>query len=73
MINYKNKEEKNIRKKNKYNNKNEIDMGKVNTIFEDLETEYNLSSMVEKDKIIAKIIELKCDRDKINAWIDEVM
>ena len=73
MINYKNKEEKNIKKKNKYNNKDEIDMEKVKTIYEDLETEYNLSCILEKEQIIAKIIELKCDHNKINDWIDEVM
>ena len=45
----------------------------VNTIFEELENEYNLSSILDKEKIIGKIIELKCDRGKINDWIDEVM
>ena len=48
-------------------------MGKVNTIFEDLETEYNLSCIIDKEQIIAKIIELKCDKEKINYWIDEIM
>jgi len=38
-----------------------------------LENEYNLSSIIDRDKIIAKIKELKCDRDKINEWIDEIM
>ena len=45
----------------------------VFTIFNELETEYNLSCILEKEEIIAKIIELKCDKEKINAWIDEVM
>jgi len=50
-----------------------LDQELIKKIFEDLETEYNLSSILEKDDIIKKIIELKCDRDKINIWIDEVM
>ena len=60
------------------NNDGKINYGglnpeEVNTIFEELENEYNLSSILDKEKIIGKIIELKCDRGKINDWIDEVM
>ena len=65
--------EKELEKQKEELEKDEIDMGKVNTIFEDLETEYNLSCILEKNEIIAKIIELKCDKNKIKDWIDEVM
>ena len=42
-------------------------------IFEELVDEYNLTSLIEKEEIIEKIQELKCDRDKINEWIDALI
>jgi len=38
---------------------------------DDLEEEYSISSIVDKDEVIKKIIELNCDREKINKWIEE--
>ena len=42
-------------------------------IFEELEDAYNLTSMKEKEEIIEKIKELKCDRDKINEWVEAII
>ena len=49
------------------------DDGSVKAMFDELEEEYNLSSILDKYVIIYKIIELKCGRHAINVWIDEVM
>ena len=49
------------------------DDGSVKAMFDELEEEYNLSSILYKYVIIDKIIELKCDRDAMNEWIDELM
>ena len=45
----------------------------VDKIFNDLEMEYNLSSILPKKVIIDTIIELKCDREKIIDWVNEVL
>ena len=46
---------------------------KVIEIFNELEDGYNLTSLKEKEEIIEKIIELKCDRDKINEWVEAII
>ena len=46
---------------------------KVIEIFNELEDGYNLTSLKEKEEIIEKIKELKCDREKINEWLEEVV
>ena len=52
--------------------KEEVDP-KVMEIFNELEDGYNLTSLKEKEEIIEKIIELKCDRDKINEWVEAII
>jgi len=52
---------------------NDIDQNEVDKIFNDLEVEFNLSSILGREVIIDKIIELKCDRKKIYVWVDEVL
>ena len=55
-------------------NKEEIDLEKVNAIYQELEAVYHLSSNNDKETIIQKIIELKCDRQSLYNWIlDEVI
>ena len=46
---------------------------KVIEIFNELEDGYNLTSLKEKEEIIEKIKELKCDRDKIDKWVEAVI
>ena len=45
----------------------------VEKLFDDLEEEYSISSIVDKDEVIKKIIELNCDREKINKYIEDSM
>ena len=52
--------------------KEEVDP-KVMEIFNELEDGYNLTSLKEKEEIIEKIKELKCDRDKINEWVEAII
>ena len=53
--------------------RNEEEDPKVMEIFEELEDGYNLTSLKEKEEIIEKIKELKCDRDKINEWVEAII
>jgi len=53
--------------------RNEEEDPKVMEIFNELEDEYNLTGLKEKEEIIEKIIELKCDRDKINEWVEGII
>ena len=48
-------------------------LNEVDKIFNDLKMEYNLSSILPKKVIIDTIIELKCDREKIIDWVNEVL
>ena len=42
-------------------------------IFNELEDGYYLTCLKEKEEIIEKTIELKCDRDKINEWVEGII
>ena len=53
--------------------RNEEEDPKVMEIFNELEDGYNLTSLKEKEEIIEKIKELKCDRDKINEWVEAII
>ena len=53
--------------------KNEEEDPKVMEIFNELEDGYYLTCLKEKKEIIEKIIELKCDRDKIDEWVEDVI
>ena len=48
-----------------------LDPEKVNELYEELEEELNISSIMEKRVVIEKIIEVQCDRDAMNDWILE--
>ena len=45
----------------------------IEDIYNDYDEEFNISSMVEKEDFIKKIIELKGDRDALNDWIFETL
>ena len=62
--------------KKKIDDNNNIDYqglnkDEVENLYNELEQEYNISSIMDKEEVIKKIIELKCDRDVINDWIFE--
>ena len=42
-------------------------------IFNELEEEYSITGIKEKEEVIDKIKELKCDRDKIKEWADDIV
>ena len=42
-------------------------------IFNELEDGYRPTSIKEEEEIIEKIKELKCDREKINEWVEGLM
>ena len=50
-----------------------LDKIKVEEIFNDLYDEYNITSFFEKEEVINKIIEFKCDEQKINEWIEDIL
>ena len=50
-----------------------LDKIKVEEIFNDLYNEYNITSFFEKEEVINKIIEFKCDEQKINEWIEDIL
>ena len=58
--------------KNK-NNENVFYNGQVETIYNELDEQFNLSSILSKKDIIKKIIELKGDRDALNDWVLEIL
>ena len=41
----------------------------VENLYNELDKDFNLSSIVDKEEVILKIIELRCDRDALNDWI----
>jgi len=43
----------------------------VENLYNELDGEFNLTSIMDKEEVIKKIIELKCDRDALNDWIFE--
>ena len=45
----------------------------IEDIYNDYDEEFNISSMVEKEDFIKKIIELKGDRDALNDWVFETL
>jgi len=48
-----------------------LNKDEVENLYNELDQEFNLSSIMDKGEVIAKIIELKCDRDSLNDWIFE--
>jgi len=40
-------------------------------LYKELDDDYNLGSIKEKDEVIQKIIELNCDKDEVVKWIEE--
>ena len=51
-----------------YKGLNEIEVKKM---FEELDSEYNLSSIFEEEEILNKIVECNCNREEVNNWIQE--
>jgi pilus assembly protein FimV len=47
------------------------DPKKVQKMFAELVDEFNLLSFLDAEDIILKIIETKCDREKMNDWIKD--
>ena len=47
----------------------DINIKEVYQIYKDFDEEYNLSSMFDTEETIKKIIEYKCDREKLAEWI----
>ena len=47
------------------------DKNKVDEMFNELENEYNISSIFDKEKIYKIIIEFNCDRAMMNKWIED--
>ena len=45
----------------------------VENLFHELEDEFNISSIMDKEEVILKIIEFKCDRDTLNNWAFDIM
>ena len=45
----------------------------IEDIYNDYDEEFNISSIMEKEDFIKKIIELKGDRDALNDWIFETL
>ena len=43
----------------------------VENLYNELDQEFNLKSIIDKEEVILKIIELRCDRDAFNDWIFE--
>ena len=43
----------------------------VENLYNELDQEFNLSSIMDKEEVILKIIELRYDRDALNDWIFE--
>ena len=46
---------------------------KVIEIFNDLESDYGITSFKEKEEVIDKIKELNCDKEKINKWVEDIV
>ena len=51
-----------------YKGLNEI---KVKKMFEELDSEYNLSSMFDAEEVLNKIAECNCNREEMNKWIED--
>ena len=64
-------EEKKKQEANKDIDYKGLDPAKVNDLYEELEQEFNLSSIMDKNVVIEKIIEGQCEREAMNDWIFE--
>ena len=42
-------------------------------IFNELEEEYSITGIKEKEEVIDKIKELNCDKEKINKWVEDIV
>ena len=45
----------------------------VKKIFKEIDEEYCIESFVDKEEAINKIIELKCDKEKIIEWVENTI
>ena len=49
------------------------DKKKVEEVLDELEEELNITSVIDKDKVIQKIIEFNCDKEKLNKWYEDYL
>ena len=50
-----------------------LDKKKVEEVLDELEEELNITSVIDKDKVIQKIIEFNCDKEKMNKWYEDYL
>jgi len=48
-----------------------LNENEVKKMFEELEVEYNLSSILDEEEVLNKIVECKCNREEMNKWIED--
>ena len=48
-----------------------LDPKEVNDLYDELDKEFNLSSIMDKKEVLEKIIDVQCDREMMNDWIFE--
>ena len=59
--------------RNFFKKKREEEDPLVIEIFNELEEEFGITSIKEKEEVIDKIKELKCDREKIREWVEDIV
>ena len=47
-----------------------LDKEEVYQIYKELDNEYNMSAIFDKEEIFKKIIEYNCDKEKMDQWIE---
>ena len=48
-----------------------LNENEVKKMFEELEEEYNLSSILDEEEVLNKIVECNCNREEMNKWIED--
>ena len=48
-----------------------LNENEVKKMFEELEVEYNLSSILDEEEVLNKIVECNCNREEMNKWIED--
>ena len=48
-----------------------LDKEEVYQIYKELDNEYNMSAIFDKEEIFKKIIEYNCDKEKMDQWIED--
>ena len=50
-----------------------LDKKKVEEIFDELEEELNITSVIDKEIVIKKIIEFNCDKENLSKWYEDYL